>query len=101
MEEYGKNGMMLMIFQEWAHMMILVIQQNVLQHLMDGVENHVMQDHILQEKMEDNWWRNPISYLHGYQGANCSVLMRNDANTEQYFKWMSIREIDPITTEFN
>ena len=27
-----------------------------------------------------HWWTNPISYLHGYQGANYSVLMRNDAN---------------------
>ena len=42
------------------------------------------------------WWMNPISLSHGFQGANYSVMMRNDSTTEQYFKYMSIREVDPI-----
>ena len=40
----------------------------------------------------------PISISHGFQGANNSVMMRNDSTTEQYFKYMSIREVDPIST---
>ena len=42
------------------------------------------------------FWTMPISISHGFQGANYSVMMRNDSTTEQYFKYMSIREVDPI-----
>ena len=55
----------------------------------------MLREHPLLERTEELFGRCQLVF-HGFQGANYSVIMRNDSTTGQYFKYMSIREVDPI-----